>query len=323
MELAGRKKMMVFSGSGNEPLAREVADILGVRLGGVERSVFANGEIYIHYTESVRGADCFVIQSHTDPINFHIMEQLIMIDALMRASAKRITAVIPFYGYARQDKKGRPREPISARLMGDLFLQAGADRIVSVDLHTGQIQGFIDAPFDHLTAMKLFADYISDTLEGPTTIVSPDAGRVKLAARYGRHLDAGVAFVHKRRPTDVRNEAETLWVVGEVADRHAIIVDDMIDTATTVVGAADLLKERGALSVRVVATHGVLSPPAVDRIKNAPIDELVITNSLPVPDDAQHLDMLTVLSIGPILAGAMNAIFVDASVSEIFQGENI
>ena len=171
--------------------------------------------------------------------------------------------------------------------------------------------------------MRLFADYIAKTLEGPTTVVSPDAGRVKLAARYGRHLDAHVAFVHKRRPADVRNEAETLWVVGDVADRHAIIVDDMIDTASTVVGAAELLKERGALSVRVVATHGVLSPPAVDRIKNAPIDELVISNSLPVPDDASHLDALTVVSIGPILAGAMNAIFVDASVSEIFQGENI
>ena len=323
MELASRKRLMVFSGSGNEPLAEEVANILGVRLGGVERSIFANGEIYVHYTESVRGADTFVIQSHSYPINFHIMEQLIMIDALMRASAKRITAVVPFYGYARQDKKGRPREPISARLMGDLFLQAGADRIVSLDLHTGQIQGFVDAPFDHLTAIRLFADYVEDTLQGPTTIVSPDAGRVKLASRFAAHLDARVAFVHKRRAEDVRNDSSPLWVVGDVEDRHCIIIDDMVDTAGTVVGAAELLKERGALSVRVIATHGVLSPPAVDRLKNAPIDELVITNSLPVPDDASHLDSLTVLSIGPILAGAMNAIFADASVSEIFQGENI
>ncbi len=323
MELASRKRLMVFSGSGNEPLAEEVASILGVQLGGVERSIFANGEIYVHYTESVRGADTFVIQSHTYPINFHIMEQLIMIDALMRASAKRITAVVPFYGYARQDKKGRPREPISARLMGDLFLQAGADRIVSLDLHTGQIQGFVDAPFDHLTAIRLFADYVEDTLQGPTTIVSPDAGRVKLASRFAAHLDARVAFVHKRRAADVRNDSSPLWVVGDVENRHCIIIDDMVDTAGTVVGAAELLKERGALSVRVIATHGVLSPPAVDRLKNAPIDELVITNSLPVPDDAGHLDSLTVLSIGPILAGAMNAIFADASVSEIFQGENI
>ncbi len=323
MELAGRKRLIVFSGSANEPLAEEVAEILGVSLGGVERSVFANGEIYIHYTESVRGADTFVIQSHADPINFHIMEQLIMIDALMRASAKRITAVVPFYGYARQDKKGRPREPISARLMGDLFLRAGADRIVSLDLHTGQIQGFVDAPFDHLTATNLFAEYVEKTVQGPTTVVSPDAGRVKLASRFASHLNGNVAFVHKRRSADTRNEAETLWVVGEVKDYHCIIIDDMIDTAGTVVGAAELLMERGALSVRVLATHGVLSPPAVDRLKNAPISELVITNSLPVPDEATHLDMLTVLSIGPILAGAMNAIFVDASVSEIFQGENI
>ncbi len=323
MELANRKRLMVFTGSANEPLAQEVADILGVQLGGVERSIFANGEIYVHYTESVRGADCFVIQSHTDPVNFHIMEQLIMIDALKRASAKRITAVVPFYGYARQDKKGRPREPISARLMGDLFLTAGADRIVSVDLHTGQIQGFVDAPFDHLTAITLFTDYVEETMQGETTIVSPDAGRVKLASRFAAHLNAEVAFVYKRRLEEVRNQSETLWVVGEVKDRHCIIIDAMIDTAGTVTGAAELLRERGALSVRVVATHGVLSPPAVDRIKNAPIDELVITNTLPVPDDAQHLDSLTVLSIGPILAGAMNAIFADASVSEIFRGENI
>ncbi len=323
MELRSQKRLMVFSGSANEPLAEEVARILGVELGGVERSVFANGEIYIHYTESVRGADAFVIQSHTTPINFNIMEQLIMIDALKRASTKRITAVVPFYGYARQDKKGRPREPISARMMGDLFVSAGADRIVSLDLHTGQIQGFVDKPFDHLTALHLFADYLSKTTEGPTTMVSPDSGRVKLASRHAAHLGARVAFVHKRRSSDVRNESSTLWVVGDVRDRHCIIVDDMIDTAGTVVGAADLLKRRGALSVRVIATHGVLSPPAVQRIKDAPIEELVITNSLPVPADALALDKITVLSVGPILAGAVNAIFADASVSEIFQGENV
>ena len=190
---------MVFSGSANEPLAEEVAHILGVELGGVERSVFANGEIYIHYTESVRGADAFVIQSHTSPINFNIMEQLIMIDALKRASTKRITAIVPFYGYARQDKKGRPREPISARMMGDLFVAAGADRIVSLDLHTGQIQGFVDKPFDHLTALQLFANYLGKTTEGPTTMVSPDSGRVKLASRHAAHLGARVAFVQDRK----------------------------------------------------------------------------------------------------------------------------
>ncbi|RPI20763.1 MAG: ribose-phosphate diphosphokinase, partial [Actinobacteria bacterium] len=286
-------------------------------------SVFANGEIYIHFAESVRGADCFVMQSHSHPVNFHIMEQLIMIDALKRASAKRITAVVPFFGYARQDKKGRPREPISARLMGDLFVAAGADRIASVDLHTGQIQGFVDAPFDALTALHLFIDYIGDNSYGPMTIVSPDSGRVKLASRYADHLDAQVAFIHKRRRTEARNEVTALEIVGEVNDRHCIVVDDMIDTAGTVVAAAELLKQRGALSVRVFATHGVLSPPAVDRLKNAFIEEVVITNSLPLPDEAHHLDKLTVLSIGSILAGAINAIFTDASVSAIFKGENI
>jgi len=323
MELPGRKRLMVFSGSANEPLAEEVASILGVGLGGVERSVFANGEIYIHFTESVRGADCFVIQSHSYPINFHIMEQLIMIDALKRASAKRITAVVPFYGYARQDKKGRPREPISARMMGDLFRAAGVDRIASVDLHTGQIQGFIDAPFDHLTALPIFSDHLARTVAGPTTIVSPDSGRVKLAARYARHLDAQVAFVHKRRSADERNEVDALEVVGDIEDRNCVIVDDMIDTAGTVVAAANLLKDRGALGVRVVATHGVLSPPAIDRLKNAPIDEIVITNTVPAPDDARLLHNLRVLSIGPVLAGVVNAIFTDASVSQIFKGENI
>jgi ribose-phosphate pyrophosphokinase len=323
MELPGRKRLMLFSGSANEPLAEEVAAILGVELGSVERSVFANGEIYIHYTHSVRGADCFVLQSHSHPVNFNIMEQLIMIDALRRASAKRITAVIPFFGYARQDKKGRPREPISARLMGDLFLTAGADRIASVDLHTGQIQGFIDAPFDSLTSLPIFVDYLRKGLEGPTTMVSPDSGRVKMASRYARHLDSQVAFVHKRRRADERNVADALEIVGEVEGRHCVIVDDMIDTAGTVVSAAELLKARGALSVKVVATHGVLSPPAVDRLKNAPISEVVITNTLPVPDDAHHLDNLTVLSIGPILAGVINAIFADASVSAIFKGENL
>ena len=323
MELPGRKRLMVFSGSANEALAEEVAAILGVKLGGVERSVFANGEIYIHFTESVRGADCFVIQSHSHPINFHVMEQLIMIDALRRASAKRITAVVPFYGYARQDKKSRPREAISARLMGDLFLAAGADRIAAVDLHTGQIQGFVDAPFDHLTAVRLFVEYLAGSLEGDTTIVSPDSGRVKLASQYARHLDAHVAFIHKQRVADERNAVAALAVVGGVRGRHTIIVDDMIDTAGTVTAAVDLIKERGALTVRVVATHGVLSPPAIDRLKNASIDEIIITNTLPISEDARRLDNLKVISMGPTLAGAINAIFSDSSVSEIFQGENI
>ena len=323
MNIENRKRMMLFTGSANVPLAEDVAKLLDTRLGGVERSVFADGEIYVRFTESVRGADCFVIQSHSRPINFHIMEQLIMIDALKRASAKRITAVVPYFGYARQDKKGLPREPISARLMGDLFLAAGADRIVSVDLHTGQIQGFITKPFDSLTALPLFIDYLTERLDGPVTVVSPDSGRVKLASKYARHLDAQVAFVNKRRRPHAHNEAEALEIVGDVGGRNAVIVDDMIDTAGTVVSAAELLRERNALQITVVATHGVLSPPAIDRLKNAPIDDIAITNTLPTPDDCTGLGNLTVLSIAPLVADALNAIFTDESVSGIFMGENV
>ncbi len=318
MELASRKRLMVFSGSGNEPLAEEVANILGVRLGGVERSIFANGEIYVHYTESVRGADTFVIQSHCHPINFHIMEQLIMIDALMRASAKRITAVVPFYGYARQDKKGRPREPISARLMGDLFLQAGADRIVSLDLHTGQIQGFVDAPFDHLTAIRLFADYVEDTLQGPTTIVSPDAGRVKLASRFAAHLDARVAFVHKRRAADVRNEMSILWVVGEVENRHCIIIDDMVDTAGTLCHAAKALKEGGAKKVMAYCTHPVLSGKAMDNIDGSVLDELVVTDTIQLNGRAAESSRIRQLSVAELLAESMRRMNEGESVSSLF-----
>jgi ribose-phosphate pyrophosphokinase len=322
MKRPGVKRLMVFSGSANVALAEEVARLLNVELGGVERSTFSNGEIYIRFTESVRGADCFVIQSHSDPINHNIMEQLIMIDALRRASAKRITAVMPFYGYARQDKKGRPREPISAKMMGDLFMAAGADRIAAVDLHTGQIQGFIDAPFDSLTAMPLFEDYLTRKLDGPITFVSPDSGGVKRATTFARHVDAEVAFVYKRRRSDVRNEIAVEWVVGEVEGRHCVIVDDMIDTAGTAIASAELLVKRGALSVIVLATHGILAGPAVEALAAAPFSEIIITNTLPVTKEAMTLPNLTVLSIAPLLAGTIDAIFSDRSVSELFKGEN-
>lgn len=312
---------MLFTGSANIPLAEEVAGRLGIELGGVERSVFANGEIYVRFTESVRGAHCFVLQTHGRPVNFNIMEQLLMIDALRRASALRITAVIPFLGYARQDKKVLPREPISARLVSDLFITAGADRLVSVDLHTGQIQGFISKPFDHLTALPVFTSYLASILDGPLTVVSPDSGRVKLAERYARHLDARVGFVHKRR--DHHNESSALRVVGDVADRHAVIVDDIIDTAGTVTAAAELLRQGGALSVIVAATHGVFSAAAVDRIKNAPIDEVVVTNTLPLPDEIKELSNVRVLSAAPMIAEAIQAIFTDESVSSLFMGENV
>jgi len=311
MQAKNRKRLMLFSGSANPELATEVAERLGVELGQVSRKVFANGEVSISFHESVRGADCFVLQSHSEPINFHIMEQLIMMDALARASAKRITAVVPFFGYSRQDKKGRPREPITARLMGDLLLTAGADRIVSVDLHSAQIQGFIRKPFDHITALPTFLEYIKEAVDRPLTIVSPDTGRVKLASRYARRLDAEVAFVHKRRSVDEAN------------GRHCILMDDMIDAAGTVCAAADLLKEGGALSIRAMATHGIFSPPAVDRLKNSPIDEVVVTNTLPVHDDALGMPQLTVLSIAPFLADTLQAIFKDESVSSLFMGENV
>ncbi len=323
MELSGRKRMMLFTGGANEPLAEEVAQHLGVKLGGMERSQFANGEIYVRATESVRGADCFVIQTHSNPVNFHIMEQLLMIDALNRASAKRVTAVVPFFGYGRQDKKVLPREPISARLVGDLFMVAGADRIVSVDLHTGQIQGFINRPFDHLTALPIFAEYLNGRLEGPVTVVSPDAGGVKRAEKYARHMDAYVAFVAKRREADQHNVSQALAMVGKVRDRHSVIVDDIIDTAGTVANAATLLREKGAKSVTVMATHGVFSEPSIDRLKNAPIDEIVVTNTVPLPSEAHVLDTITVLSVAPIVAEALKAIFIEESVSEIFLGENV
>jgi ribose-phosphate pyrophosphokinase len=291
-------------------------------VGGVERSHFANGEIYIRFTESVRGADCFVLQSHSKPINFHIMEQLIMCDALHRASAKRITAVVPFYGYARQDKKHLAREPITARLMADLLIAAGADRIVSMDLHSAQIQGFTVKPFDHLTALPVFLEYLHSAVGKDMVIVSPDTGRVRLASLYARHLDAGVAFIHKRRLPDVHNESAALQVVGDVAGLHAVIVDDMIDTGGTVVAAAALLRKAGALSVRAMATHGVLSPPAAERCAGSALEEVVITNTLPVPPEATGLPNLRVLSVGPILADALRAIFAEESVSALFMGEN-
>jgi len=323
MQAQNKKRLMLFTGSANPELATEVADLLGVELGNVSRKVFASGEISVSFQDSVRGADCFVLQSHFNPINFHIMEQLIMLDALERASARRITAVVPFYGYARQDKKGRPREPITARLMGDLLLTSGADRIVSVDLHSAQLPGLFRKPFDHITALPTFLDYISKSVDRPLTIVSPDTGRVKLASRYARRLDVEVAFVHKRRSVDEANVVAALQVVGDVKGRHCILMDDMIDAGGTICSAAELLKEGGALSIRAMATHGVFSPPAAERLRNAPIDEVVVTNTLPISDEIKDLPNLTVLSIAPSLAATLRAIFEDESVSSLFMGENV
>ncbi len=321
MDIANRKQMRIFSGSHNLELAEEVAELLGVSLGRLHKSTFSSGELYARAEESVRGSDCFVFQSHSSPINDAIMEHLIIIDALRRASARRITAVMPYYGYCRQDKKVLPREPITARLMGDLFMASGADRLVSVDLHTGQLQGFVTKPFDHLTAIPIISQYLSTVTSGDITIVSPDAGGGKRAEKYARFLNADVALVYKRRDNYLHNYSEALAVTGTVEGRHAVIVDDIIDTAGTVCNAAALIRRMGAASVRIAATHAVLSNQAIDRIADAGIDEVVVTNTLPVPA-ADRMKNLKVLSVASIVAQSVQAIFTDDSVSEIFLGEN-
>ena len=280
---------------------------------------FANGEIFIRFRESVRGTDAFVLQSHTTPINTWIMEQLIMIDALKRASAKRITVIVPFYGYARQDKKHRGREPISARLMADLFKAAGADRLMTVDLHTSQIQGFFDGPVDHLFALPLLAEHVASRVAtDQITVVSPDAGRVRVAERWTDVLGAPLAIIHKRRDPDVPNQVRVFEVVGDVKDRVCVVVDDMIDTGGTIVKAAETLFENGAKDVIVAATHGILSDPARDRLQQSQISEVVVTDTLPIPPERQF-DKLTVLSIAPILATAINEVFTDGSVTSMFE----
>jgi ribose-phosphate pyrophosphokinase len=282
---------------------------------------FANGEIYVRFEESVRGSDAFVIQSHTSPINQWIMEQLIMVDALKRASAKRITVVLPFYGYARQDKKHRGREPISARLMADLFKTAGADRLICVDLHTSQIQGFFDGPVDHLMALPILSDYVRERYgDQRLSVVSPDAGRIKVAEQWSARLNnAPLAFIHKTRDIDRPNETVANRVVGEVAGRVCILVDDMIDTAGTITKAADALIAGGAAGVVIAATHAILSGPAVDRLKNCQAAEVIVTNTLPIPAERQF-DKLTMLSIAPLISRAIREVFEDGSVTSLFDG---
>jgi ribose-phosphate pyrophosphokinase len=318
----GQKNLMFFSGRAYPELAEEVAKNLGVEITPTALRDFANGEIYVRYLESVRGCDAFIIQSHTAPINKWIMEQLIMVDALKRASAKRVTVIMPFFGYARQDKKGRGREPITARLMADLFKQAGADRLMSIDLHTSQIQGFFDGPVDHLFAMPILIDYLRDKIDpATTTIVSPDTGRVRLAERWSDSLRTPVAFIHKRRDLDVANQVKVNEVVGKVRGRTCVLIDDMIDTGGSICKAADALYDHGATNVVVAATHAVFSEPAVDRLKNSRISEVVVTNTLPIPEE-QRFDKLTVLSIAPLIARAITEVFTDGSVTSLFEGDS-
>ncbi|MGH3326572.1 MAG: ribose-phosphate diphosphokinase [Streptomycetales bacterium] len=323
IKATGEKKLMLFAGRSHPELAAEVCDQLAIECTPTGIFDFANGEIYVRFEESVRGCDAFVIQSHTAPINQWIMEHLIMVDALKRASAKRITVVAPFYGYARQDKKHRGREPISARLMADLFSTAGADRLISVDLHTAQIQGFFDGPVDHLYALSLLAGYLEDKVDASrATVVAPDSGRVRMAERWTDRLGGcPLAFIHKTRDPDTPNTVVAKKVVGEVEGRTCLIVDDMIDTGGTIVQASDALFAAGAADVRVAATHGVLSGAAVDRLKNSRISEIVVTNTLPIPEE-RHFDKLTVLSIAPLLARAIREVFEDGSVTSLFDGKS-
>jgi ribose-phosphate pyrophosphokinase len=316
------KRLLLFSGRAYPELAKEVADCLGIQTTPTRIYDFANGEIFVRSLESVRGCDAFVLQCHTSPINQWIMEQLIMVDALKRASAKRITVVTPFFGYARQDKKSRGREPISARLMTDLFATAGADRVMAVDLHTAQIQGFFDGPVDHLFALPILAEYIEAKLDlKRVTVVAPDAGRVRVCERWTDRLGCPLAIIHKRRDPDVANQVKVLEVVGKVRGRTCILVDDMVDTGATIVNAAEALFEQGAGQVIVTATHGVLSGPAVDNLKNSRISEVIVTNTLPIPQE-KRIDKLTVLSIAPLLARAINEVFSEGSVTSLFDGQS-
>jgi ribose-phosphate pyrophosphokinase len=315
------KNLMLFSGRAHPALAQEVADLLDTSLVPTSAYDFANSEIYVRFEESVRGCDAFVLQSHTAPVNQWIMEQLIMVDALKRASAKRITVVLPFYGYARQDKKHRGREPISARLMADLFKTAGAHRLICVDLHTSQIQGFFDGPVDHLMALPILSEYVAERHgHADLTVVSPDAGRIKVAEQWSSRLGgAPLAFIHKTRDIARPNESVANRVVGEVAGRRCVLVDDMIDTGGTVVQAAEALIEAGASDVVIAATHAILSGPAMDRLKNCRACEVIVTNTLPISPD-QEFDKLTTLSIAPLISRAIREVFEDGSVTSLFDG---
>jgi len=317
---SGEKKLVLISGRAHPQLAIDIAAELGSELIPTDARTFANGEIYARFDESVRGADAFVIQSHTNPINEWLMEQLIMVDALKRASAKRITVVAPFYPYARQDKKGRGREPISARLVADLFKVAGADRIMSVDLHAAQIQGFFDGPVDHLFAMPVLLEHFRAKLDPSTlTIVSPDMGRVRVADIWSDKLGAPLAIIHKRRDPLVPNQITVHEIVGEVKGRVCLIVDDLIDTGRTIVQAAEALMAAGATGVVVAATHAVFSPPALELLQNEAIQEVVVTDTLPIPED-KRFPTLTVLPIAPLLARAIHEVFDEGSVTSMFEG---
>ncbi len=323
MESLAKRRLVLVTGRCHPALAQDIAEQLGIQLTEANVREFANGEIHCRFDESIRGAHVFIIQTHSSPVNDAVMEQLIMIDAAKRASAKSITAVIPNYGYARQDRKSAGREPITAKLIADMLQTAGATRVLSVDFHSGQIQGFFDIPVDHLVAAPVFEDYLkANANPHELVVVAPDAGRVKVAERYAQHLGCELALVHKTRPHGTANISEARHIVGDVNGRHCVLIDDMIDTAGTIVAACDLLKEHGADEIWVMATHAVFSPPAVDRLFNAPVSRVIVTDTLPLGPE-RRFEKLEILSVAPLVANAISAIFEDSSVSEIFGGENL
>jgi len=318
IETVTSKRLLLASGRSHPALAEAVARELGVELAKLSAYDFANGEIFVRFEESVRGTDAFVLQSHTFPINKWIIEQLLLIDALRRASARRISVIMPYYGYARQDKKHRGREPISARLMADLLKTAGADRIMTVDLHTSQIQGFFDGPVDHLFAIKILAEHVQSRYDrNEITIVSPDSGRVRVAERWTDILGSPLAIIHKRRDPDVPNEVKMFEVVGEVKDRVCVLVDDMIDTGGTIVKAAETLFDNGAKAVIVTATHGILSGKAAEKLQGSRIAEVVVTDTLPIVPESRF-NKLTILPIAPMIANAVREVFHEGSVTSLF-----
>ncbi|OGL39522.1 ribose-phosphate pyrophosphokinase [Candidatus Saccharibacteria bacterium RIFCSPLOWO2_02_FULL_46_7] len=316
---AHKKELHIISGSSHRELAGMVAKKLGTELSQVELTHFANGEIMCKLEESVRGADVFVFQSHFNPVNDAIIEQAIIIDACKRASAARITAVCPLFGYARQDRKSSGREPIAARLMIDILATAGANRIVSLNLHSGQIQGFFSGPFDHLTALPALAEHLKSKFGTDFVIVSPDTGRVKMAERYATYLGTDLALVHKRRVG--KNVAEALDVIGDVKGKNCVIIDDMIDTAGTMCAAAEQLKKHGAAKISAVSSHGLFSPPAKERLDNSPINFIIVTDTVPQTLKFKNAK-LEVVTVSDLLASAVKAIFEDSSVSAIFGGLN-
>jgi ribose-phosphate pyrophosphokinase len=319
------KRLMVFAGRSSQDLGQRIAGRLGIDLGSVTLKTFANGEIYVKFEESVRGADVFLVQSTSRPVNDSLMELLIMINAAKLASAHRITAVIPWYGYSRQDKKSAPREPITAKLIADLLSAAGVDRVLTMDLHAGQVQGFFGVPVDHMTALPMFVDDFRERVyQGEVTerlvVVSPDAGRAKLANHFAERLGATLAVLTKQRPD--HNEAEITLLIGDVEGRAAILIDDMIDTAGTLCAGAKVVADAGATRISAAATHGLLSGRAVERLRESVIEQVVISDTVPLPPEAADSELFRVLSVDRILADSVHNVFCDESVSAIFAGEN-